>query len=57
MIDLKNMITKQQKFIDDNDIVGKHDGSKYLWDLAGEWQRGLSVSSNLFFGIDPRFFF
>ena len=29
MIDLKNMITKQQKFIDDNDIVGKHDGSKY----------------------------
>ena len=28
MIDLKNMITKQQKFIDDNDIVGKHDGSK-----------------------------
>ena len=30
MIDLKNMITKQQKFIDDNDIVGKHDGSKYL---------------------------
>ena len=29
MIDLKNMITKQQKFIDDNDIVGKHDGSKW----------------------------
>lgn len=28
MMDLKNMITKQQKFIDDNDIVGKHDGSK-----------------------------
>lgn len=27
MIDLKNMITKQQKFIDDNDIVGKHDGN------------------------------
>lgn len=28
MIDLKNMITKQQKFIDDNDIVAKHDASK-----------------------------
>tara|TARA_B110000285_G_C14651618_1_gene392124 strand:+ start:144 stop:341 length:198 start_codon:yes stop_codon:yes gene_type:complete len=30
IIDLKNMITKQQKFIEDNDIVGNsnHDKSK-----------------------------
>ena len=31
IIDLKNMITKQQKFIEDNDIVGNSvsDKSKY----------------------------